>query len=146
MGYVVRSRALAAHAQQRADAWRPQNPAVIASTQTDADWIPLYQALLVKYFGTDSAGTPPEVVTQVNKRTLIAALSMTGFAIFYAMLNGDWGPVRARLGLHRVAASVPRAHHGAEFCAVVPRLLARRASAAPSGCARRSSSRCPTWT
>ena len=69
-----------------------QNPAVIAATQTDAEWLPLHSALFVKYFGSDSTGAPPEFVTKVDMPTLITALSMTGFALLYAFVNGDWGP------------------------------------------------------
>ena len=68
------------------------NPSIIAATQTDTNWIPLYSAIGLKYFGADSAGTPPVVLTVVNKLTLICALSMLGGAIIYAMINGDWGP------------------------------------------------------
>ena len=68
------------------------NPSIIAATQTDTSWIPLYSAIGMKYFGADSAGAPPEVLTVVNRRTLIVALAMFGGAIIYALINGDWGP------------------------------------------------------
>jgi hypothetical protein len=68
------------------------NPAIIAATQTDADWIPMHSALYVKYFGTDAAGEPPIYETKVDITTLIVSLAMTGFAILYALVNGDWGP------------------------------------------------------
>jgi ABC-type amino acid transport substrate-binding protein len=68
------------------------NPSIIAATQTDTDWIPLYSAIGMKYFGADSAGAPPEVLTLVDRRTLIVSLAMFGGAILYALINGDWGP------------------------------------------------------
>ena len=68
------------------------NPAIIAATQTDADWIPLYSALTLKYFGAGSTGAPPVVLTLVDRRTLYVSLIMLAFAIAYALINGDWGP------------------------------------------------------
>ena len=67
------------------------NPSIIAATQTDTNWIPLYSAIGLKYFGADSAGSPPEDITLVNRRTVIVSLAMLGFAILYAFINGDWG-------------------------------------------------------
>jgi hypothetical protein len=46
----------------------------------------------VKYFGADATGVPPVFETKVDKATLIASLSMTGFALLYSFVNGDWGP------------------------------------------------------
>jgi len=68
------------------------NPSIIAATQTDSAWIPLYSAIALKYFGNDNGGSPPVFVTLVNQQTLIASLAMLGFAILYAFVNGDWGP------------------------------------------------------
>ena len=67
------------------------NPAVIAATQTDADWIPATQALKVKYFGDDAAASAVASVTPVNYNTVIVAVVMAGVAFLVAFTNGDWG-------------------------------------------------------
>ena len=84
------------------------NPSIIAATQTDANWIPLYSALLVRYFGVDSSGAIPVMVTKVERKTLIVALTMVGFAFFWAALNGDWGPGISRPEWLRKAIQQPK--------------------------------------
>ena len=83
------------------------NPAIIAATQTDADWIPLYSALTLKYFGAGSTGAPPVVLTLVNRRTLYLSLIMLAFAVVYALINGDWGPGISRPKWLRKAIQQP---------------------------------------
>ena len=84
------------------------NPSIIAATQTDANWIPLYSALQVKYFGVDSSGAIPTTVTTVERRTLIVSLSMVGFAFLWAALNGDMGPGISRPEWLRKAIQQPK--------------------------------------
>ena len=68
------------------------NPAVIAATETDANWIPATQALQVKYFGPPLSGVSSSPTqTKVNMRTVLVAGVMTGFAFLIAFTNGDWG-------------------------------------------------------
>ena len=68
------------------------NPAVIAATQTDANWIPATQALKVNYFGDASSPTAVASATPVNYNTVIVAVAMAGIAFLVAFTNGDWGP------------------------------------------------------
>jgi ABC-type amino acid transport substrate-binding protein len=67
------------------------NPAVIAATQTDANWIPATEALKVKYFGNAAAVAASASVTPVNYNTVIVAVAMAGVAFLVAFTNGDWG-------------------------------------------------------
>ncbi len=66
------------------------NPAVIAATQTDSDWIPATLALQVKYFGAGDGAAPGSLPTEVNMMMLIVAAAMAGFALLIAFINGDW--------------------------------------------------------
>lgn len=66
------------------------NPAVVAATLTDADWIPATQALFTKYFGVRTGVIAP-FVTQIDYPTFIAAMALSAFPLLCAFLNGDWG-------------------------------------------------------
>jgi len=69
------------------------NPAVIAATQTDGDWLPAVAALQVKYFGSgESAESAGPAVSVVDRKYLAIAAGMAGAAFLVAIVNGDWGP------------------------------------------------------
>lgn len=74
------------------DFMRYVNPAVIAATQTDPEWIPFTEALKAKYFGNSNAAPAGGGDTPINYATLAVAVALAGAAFFVAFTNGDVGP------------------------------------------------------
>jgi hypothetical protein len=68
------------------------NPAVIAATQTDPDWLPFTEAIKAKYFPPSNAAPPDAAETSINYATLAAAVALAGVVFFVAFTNGDVGP------------------------------------------------------